>query len=236
MLCLTICCFCFKMILMKKIDLHGLKKEKKTKPFKKCPRCGNRCLAAQTKCEECDLLFSRMEFASNRAAKKQLRRFDRDYIIYTNDLPKDVNWWKLLILCLFTGLFGGHYYYVGKYVKGALMSLGFVYLVICTAFNDKIIAMTEALFLPIGIMALGWMVSIVFVLSRRFKVPVLVDIPTEVQEDMKHKRQEFEQVKQDLKQEHQTLAKQEVGSEKAAGVGVLCESKKESKKSEGKKA
>ena len=81
--------------------------------YKRCPRCGNKCLQAQSQCEECGLLFERMEFASNKAAKKKLRHFDTDYVIYTNQYPKDVNYIKLLLLTIFLGITGAHYYYVG---------------------------------------------------------------------------------------------------------------------------
>ena len=89
---------------------------RRPKAYKKCPRCGNRCLSAQDRCDECGLIFSRMKYASNKAAKEKIRHFDKDFVIYTNDLPSDVNWLKLLLLTFLTGLVGGHYYYVGKYV------------------------------------------------------------------------------------------------------------------------
>ena len=153
-------------------------KFRKTKPYKKCPRCGNKCLVAQAKCEECDLVFSRMEFATNKAAKKKLRHLDNDYIIYTNQLPKDVSYWKLILITLFVGLMGGHYYYVGKYVKGGLMTASFVYLIFCTVFNAQIYSALEAgAYVPIGIAAFAWMASLVYVCCKKFKVPVIVEIP-----------------------------------------------------------
>ena len=178
--------------------------------YKKCPRCGNKCLADQTKCEECDLLFSRLEFCSNKAAKKKLLHFDRDFIIYTKDLPKDVKWWKLCVLTVFTGLFGGHYYYVGKFIKGLLMSLMMVYSILCTIFNPQISALSVSnssietlIYAPMGVFALSWIVSLVFVLSRKFKVPVIVDIPQAVEVDMKAKRADFERTKKELKAENE---------------------------------
>lgn len=182
-----------------------MKFQKKAKPFKKCPRCGNRCLANQSRCEECGLLFSRLEFASNKAAKKQLRHFDRDYVIYTKDLPKDVSFVKLLLLCIFTGIMGGHYYYVGKYIKGALMTLVFVFLLVCTIFNAQLVNLLETYYLyaPIGVGGFAWIVSLVYIISRKFKVPVLVDIPQSVEQDMKKQRAEFEKLKNEIAKENQ---------------------------------
>ena len=74
---------------------------KKSAKYKKCPRCGNHCLPNQAKCEECGLIFARMEFASNKAAKKKLLKFDNDFVIYTNQYPADVSYWKIFFLTIF---------------------------------------------------------------------------------------------------------------------------------------
>lgn len=152
---------------------------RKPKTRKICPRCGNKCLIGQERCEECDLVFSRMQYASNKEAKKKIRHFDTDFVIYTNQYPSDVQWWKILLLSIFTGLVGGHYYYVGKYWKGGLMSAGFIYLVFCTIFNAQMVqALTQyAAYLPISFLGIAWMVSLVFVITRKFRVPVIVKLP-----------------------------------------------------------
>ncbi len=146
---------------------------------KKCPRCGTKCLINQQTCPECGLIFARLEFASNKAAKKKILRFDRDFVIYTNQYPKDISWIKLLLYSIFLGLFGGHYYYCGKYIKGSLMTASFVYLMFCTIFNDQMYALMENqyFYLPIGIAAFAWIYSMLMVITKRFKVPVIVDMP-----------------------------------------------------------
>lgn len=158
------------------------------KDTKKCPRCGNKCLLNQETCPECGLIFARLEFASNKVAKKKLLHFDRDFIIYTNQYPKDLSWFKLLLYSIFFGLVGGHYYYCGKYIKGGLMLASFVYLVFCTIFNAQMVDLFENQFfyLPIGIAGLAWLLSIAMILCHKFKVPVIVDMPkTEVVEEKK---------------------------------------------------
>ncbi len=172
---------------------------------KRCPRCGTRCMLSQNRCPECDLIFSRLEFASNKAAKKQLRKFNRDYIVYTKDLPKDVSYFKLLILTLLFGLFGAQYYYVGKYEKGILMTVSFVYLVLCTIFNAYLVEYMETMFLyfPIGLAGMAWMVSIVYVVCRKFKVPIMVDMPTvesvEKEENSKKDNKNTEKIEKNTK-------------------------------------
>lgn len=152
----------------------------RSKAYKKCPRCGNKCLSQQDKCEECGLIFERLEQSSNKAAKLKLLHFDSDYVIYTNHYPKDISYIKLLLLTIFLGIMGAHYYYVGKFIKGILMSLSFVYLVFCTIFNAQLMQYenNSLFFLPIGIAGICWVVSLIYVIVRKFKVPVMFDPQT----------------------------------------------------------
>lgn len=179
---------------------------RKLKNHKVCPRCGNKCLINQEKCEECHLIFSRMQFASNKAAKKKIKKFDKDFVIYTNQYPSDISRIKLVLYTIFFGIFGGHYYYVGKYGKGAIMSASFIYLVFCTIFNTQVLEnFSEYAFVPIGIAAFAWIVSLVLVLTKKFKVPVIVEVPDVAVE---YSRQEFENLKEEIKREKKKIKNQ----------------------------
>ena len=148
---------------------------KQNKIFKRCTRCDNKCLLNATKCEECGLIFSRLEFATNTAAKNMIKKGDRSYILYTSDLPKDLSYTKLLIYTLILGLFGAHYYYTGKYIKGILMSAMMAYAIVCLIFNAYLVEYLSFLYLPIGIGVLAWIVSCVYVICKKFKVPVFIE-------------------------------------------------------------
>ena len=148
---------------------------KQNKIFKRCPRCDNKCLLNATKCEDCGLIFSRLEFATNTAAKNMIKKGDRSYILYTSDLPKDLSYTKLLIYTLILGLFGAHYYYTGKYIKGILMSAMMAYAIVCLIFNAYLVEYLSFLYLPIGIGVLAWIVSCVYVICKKFKVPVFIE-------------------------------------------------------------
>ncbi len=155
------------------------------------------------------MVFSRLQYASNKAAKKKLLHFDKDYVIYTNQLPKDIKYWKLVIYSIFLGLFGGQYYYVGKYFKGLLMSLGSIYLFLCTIFNAQIYEYMENnyLFVPIGIYALAWIISVGFVLTKKFKVPIYIDEKL-IQDEKASVRAEYDRLGKDIKAENQKLKKE----------------------------
>ena len=190
--------------------MKKMKFQKKQKPFKKCPRCGNKCLINQEKCEECGLVFSKLQFASNRAAKKKLLHFDRDYVIFTNRLPADVS--KV------------NFYYVGKYIKGLLMSLGFVYLIVGTIFNEQIVAANATLlYIPISIYALSWIVTFSCLLSKRFKVPIYFD-ESLLQAEKDSAREEYGRVSQEIKQENDKLKRNKKNDKKnVAGGKTLME-------------
>ena len=206
--------------------MKKMKLQKKPKAFKRCPRCGNKCLINQEKCEECGLVFSKLQFASNRAAKKKLAHFDRDYVIFTNQLPADVSKVKLWLYLLLLGWVGGHFYYVGKYIKGLFMSLGFVYLVIGTVFNEQIVAANATLlYLPIAIYALSWIVSFSFVLSKRFKVPIYIDEQA-LQAERNSKLEEYDRVSQEIKQENEKMKNIKNGK---AGSGEKSQNEKDEK-------
>lgn len=153
-----------------------MKIERKKKPFKHCPRCDKKMLVTATKCDECGLIFSRLDYATNKAAKEKLKRGDRDYILQVTTIPKDVSYLKLLLYTLFLGLMGGHYYYVGKYVKGALMTLMFTYAIFCVIFNAQIVEYLTILYIPLGVGVLAWMVSCMYVICKKFKIPVSIEM------------------------------------------------------------
>ncbi len=138
-------------------------KFRRPKTTKVCPRCGNKCLLAQEKCDDCGLLFSRLQYASNKAAKRKIAHFDSDFVIYTKDYPSDLKWWKVLLMTIFTGLFGGHYYY----------------LIFCTIFNAQMVSalQTYGAYLPISILGFSWIYSLSAVCIKKFKVPVIVEMP-----------------------------------------------------------
>ena len=101
------------------------------------------------------------------------------------------------------------------------MTTGFVYLVFCTIFNAP---MVEALttyyaYLPIGVLGISWIVSLIYVAFKKFKVPVIVEVPEQI---VVEKREKFFS---DIKASKvETSAKVEEQQAKVEGV------KKEKKK------
>ena len=168
--------------------------------FKRCPRCGLKVYEGVEECPDCGLVFSRLEIATNKEAKAKKLRHDRDFIINTNKLPSDVSFWKLLLLAIFLGPFGVHNFYVGKYLRGSILLTDFVLIILCVVFNDNLVAVSEGKLLAaiaavLGIIMLFWFVDIFMIITKRFKVPVAIDIEGEMLEQKKDYIDSLEEMK-----------------------------------------
>ncbi len=160
-------------------------KFKREKSTFECPRCGIRCMKGVETCPECKLVFSRLALATNKDAKKKLLRHDKDFIIYTNKLPSDVSFIKLMLLTIFVGLFGGHCFYVGRYWRGGLLLTNSIILICCSVFNEFLFKIDDGRFIAMiaticGLIMMVWAYDLVIVMMKKFKVPVAIDLETGV--------------------------------------------------------
>ena len=150
-----------------------------------CPRCGYQVLDGTEECPDCGLVFSRLEIATNREAKAKKLRHDRAYIVNTKKLPSDVSFKKLLIFSIFFGAIGGHCFYVGRYLRGSILLLNAILMVLATVFNKYLMSIDNGAFLAtistiFGIIELLWFWDIFAIITKRFKVPVAIDIEGEM--------------------------------------------------------
>ncbi|MBQ8792861.1 MAG: TM2 domain-containing protein [Clostridia bacterium] len=159
-----------------------MKLRKREKQFKDCPRCGMRCLINADSCPECGMVFSRLEYATNADAKAKIKRREKEYILYTSQLPSDVSFIKLLLLCIFGGIFGAHSFYVGRYWRGSIVLVVTTILIGFTVFNQQMVAIDGTgdilgmISTVLGFVLFMWPLDIVLILMKKFKVPVAIDI------------------------------------------------------------
>lgn len=177
----------------------GRENRRETK-YKICPRCGLKSLAVAESCQECGLIFSRLELATNKDAKRKMARGDKDFIIMTSKLPSDVKWHKLLLMTIFLGLFGGHCFYVGRYWRGGMLLANGISLVMYVVFNQQLVAvdggrLIAALTTIAGLIMLFWMFDLIWVIIKKFKVPVAIDLKSEIADE--YKELANEDIKQD---------------------------------------
>ena len=154
----------------------------KKQEYKRCPRCDRKASFYQDKCDECGLIFARLDKVTNSAAKKAISKKEFNKVINYNVLPPDINKWKLFFIALFFGWFGAHYVKVGKYKTFIFMVSSSVLIILggllipSSWFEDKYLFLIAwGTVAPASIGMIMWIVSIFRILFGRFKVPVAID-------------------------------------------------------------
>ncbi len=178
------------------------------KNYKVCPRCKTKEPLNNPRCSGCGLVFERMKNVTNKAGKKAIKNKEYNKVLYVTNFPKDVNRIKFLILTIFLGLFGVHYYRVGRY-KWFIFDLiafffAFVYSVVLVFFkvSDAVIGasywglLLQLSAFPFGVSAIMWVGSIIQVLTKSFKIPVAIDEEYFVEENLTNDKVAKEILKQ----------------------------------------
>lgn len=103
---------------------------KKLKDFKSCPRCNAKVPQNFKKCGGCGLNFEKLKMATNKEARRAIKLQEKERVVYTKDVPPDVNKWKFFLLNILLGWFGVASYRVGKFWRGFFQSFSFLCCVI----------------------------------------------------------------------------------------------------------
>lgn len=137
-------------------------------------------------CDDCGLKFDRLALATNADAKRKKLRGDRSFIVNIKSIPSDVSYIKLLLMTILLGAVGGHCYYVGRYLKGVMYSVNMFALMMFLFFNDFFLSLWQGMFLNIvmpicGFILVLWIFDILAVSTKKFKIPVAIDLEGEKQ-------------------------------------------------------
>ena len=81
-------------------------------------------------------------------------------------MPKDINRWKLLLICLFGGLVGAHNIYIGRYIKG-FFSMFFI-----------LLTAILVLLVPSAALANAFNAFMLMIGLGKYKIPVALDMPS----------------------------------------------------------
>ncbi|MBQ3494338.1 MAG: hypothetical protein IJA69_02875 [Clostridia bacterium] len=151
---------------------------RKFKTTKICPRCGEKCDLAEPKCTDCGLVFSRLEFGSNKLAKKNIIAKQKDQVVYVKQFPKDLKRWKVGLLCGFLGLWGIHNLYVGKFFKGIFMLIAGILVTGAVTITALMFNQTYTTIASIfgGFLGIFWILDFFNILFCQFKVPISIDL------------------------------------------------------------
>ena len=147
---------------------------------KRCPRCNTKMPVEIVSCPSCQLNFQKFESATNAEAKAAIQAGEKDRVLMRKNRPSDVSFVKLLLLTIFLGFTGAHYYYVGRYKMGAFFSIffgvgivnGIINSLLKTAPTGDLYQVFTLLVLVWGAVIALWIIDIAKVCLNKFKIPV----------------------------------------------------------------
>lgn len=156
--------------------------------YKKCPRCGEKTFRNAKTCENCKLIFSRLEYSSNKEAKVAIRKGEREKVIYSTQFPSDLNRWKVFIICALGGSLGLHNIIVGKYIKGFFsFFITMLTAILILVLNGTVFAnlYSSFMFIPAGMVFIFWFYDLFLIGINKFKVPIALNMPAREPENGK---------------------------------------------------
>lgn len=149
----------------------------------RCPNCYGKIQKETDVCLKCGFNINKLKEASNQKAKELIRSGDGDLCVNSKILPKDVSKKKLLLFSGFLGLFGAHYFYIGKMLRGFLNLVFSIFgLIFATIYATGLVKLPYVLQIFEFIFGFGFafvIINTIFdfinIIFNRFKVPVYVE-------------------------------------------------------------
>ena len=151
----------------------------------RCPICGAK-LYQKTICPYCKITADQVKSASNKKVKEYRKTGRKDLIHYTTVLPQDVSRVKLWLFTIFLGWCGVNHFIVGRNIRGcfaATASAGAIIMTIIKVFatikasGAVLFALNlfyELIFYSMAINIVMWVFDIFSLLTKSFKVPVVL--------------------------------------------------------------
>lgn len=147
---------------------------------KKCPRCKTKMTYELVICPNCQLNFNKFNEATNFEAKQAIKENRKEDVLLRVGCSNDIKRWALILITIFGGFFGLHYYYVGRYKMGMFFSLscliGIINAIITMYVNASLTGFFWEIFsvlvLVWGFVIVMWIIDIAKVCLNKFKIPV----------------------------------------------------------------
>ena len=153
-----------------------------------CPKCGNKIPQDSATCSYCKLRVDSIITASNEEAKRAIKFKQKDRVLMSTYIPKDVSKTKLLLLCIFLGWTGAHCFYVGRMVKASIMLVSMILSIVFVCIPETWILHAYLSGVVAGIFGFicvfNWWFDILLICFNKFKIPVVLkgyEIPKEMQ-------------------------------------------------------
>ncbi|GEM_PF-2226904 len=160
----------------------------------RCPKCGARIPRESPICFKCGTRLTQVREASFLAVKEAKRTYQPEKIVYSTVFPKDLSYKNTLLMCIFLGYFGGHYFYTQRYPSAFFYLICSIYFLTCMIVPGAIcgfsvefpIAIQSVYTTPLlnaifvmscvcgAIILALWVKDIFALIFKRFKVPVVL--------------------------------------------------------------
>ena len=144
----------------------------------KCPRCNEKNIASQKRCGACGFVFDRLNYCSNKSAKKEVIKFHKSNYFMTREWPYDVSKKKALLLCGFLGIFGAHNFYLGRFFKASLVLFGLISAIVMLLLPYGSMAYNIVSYfgtIPGATVLIFWVLDFINIFLERYKIPVSID-------------------------------------------------------------
>ncbi len=150
---------------------------------KHCPRCGYKVPSEIAVCPNCQLNYQKFSMATNNEAKHAYQLGESERVILRVGCPSDVSRIKLLLITIFLGFLGGHYYYVGRNKMGAFFTVfatigiinGLITYILKATPSGDLYQVFYILVLIWGVVLILWIIDIAKVSFNKFKIPVSLE-------------------------------------------------------------
>ena len=148
----------------------------------RCPKCYGKLDKETQICTKCFFNVKAIkEHSSNHKAKENFRNGDGDLNFYSKILPHDLSKKKLALLSGFLGVFGAHYFYIGRMFKAMFnLVVSIFFLMFCFAenyvqFSNFLINVQYVLAFLFLIVSFTSLTDFINILFNNFKVPVYIE-------------------------------------------------------------
>lgn len=151
-----------------------------------CPKCYGKIDKLSKRCSSCGFNMNSLNGATHKAVKQAKKNGFGEDVLFTTELPEDIHKKKLLLLCIFLGLFGAHNYYAGKFVKAIYSTIASIILfaisTIFIFFPNTFASLgtagywVQSIFsLLMGINIAFFIIDLVNIIRNKFKVSIYKD-------------------------------------------------------------
>ena len=129
-------------------------------------------------CPDCGLNFAKFAKATNAEAKRAMRKGEKERVLNSSQRPSDVSKTKLLLSCIFGGLFGAHEFMLGRWLRGlfycitTMLAFVLAWLQMYDFTSVAFEYITEIVYLVWVVILVIWIDSIFKIIFNKYKIPV----------------------------------------------------------------